>query len=134
VVASHRQRVTSDKNICDSKRSKGPSLYLGAEDDTEELNRRLDLIRAELGFSWGDLADLHLVSLASRDAQLGIFDKAAQKITPTQLCGKLERRIKEIGAVACFIDTSADAFGGDEINRHQVRQFKPSGASGSFSG
>lgn len=36
---------------------------------------------------------------------------------------KLERRIKEIGAVACFIDTSADAFGGDEINRHQVRQF-----------
>lgn len=101
----------------------GPSLYFGAEDDQEELHRRLDQIRAEVGFSWGDLADLHLISLAGQDAQIGIFDKAAQKINPTELCAKLERRIKDIGAVACFIDTSADAFGGDEINRHQVRQF-----------
>jgi RecA-family ATPase len=77
----------------------------------------------ELGITWGDLADLHGVSRAGDDALLGTFNKAAQTINPTELCAKLETRLQELGAIACFIDTSADVFGGDEISRTQVRQF-----------
>ena len=101
----------------------GPSLYVGAEDSKNEIHRRLDQMRVELGISWGDLADFHGKSLAGDDALLGLFSTANQTVNPTKLCKQLERRLQDIGAIACFIDTAADAFGGDEINRQQVRQF-----------
>jgi RecA-family ATPase len=103
------------------KTMQGPSLYFGAEDDKDELHRRLDQIRRELGIAWGDLADFHGTARAGEDALLARVDHGV--IVPTELCARLERRLQEIGAVACFIDTSADVFGGDEINRQQVRQF-----------
>ena len=101
----------------------GPSFYFGAEDDRKEIHRRLDQIRRELALRWGDLADFHGISLAGEDALIGIFDRNAQTIKPTELCARIEDRLRELGAIACIIDTSADAFGGDEINRQQVRQF-----------
>ena len=101
----------------------GPSLYFGAEDELEELHRHLDQNRRELGISWGDLADSHLKSLAGEDALLGTFDRQMQTMRATPLCAKLETRIRDLGAICCMIDTSADVFGGDEISRSQVRQF-----------
>ena len=99
----------------------GRCLYYGAEDGLDELHRRLDQIRRESGLSWGDLADLHLKSLAGENALLSNLDHGI--IKRTELCEKLETRIRELGAIASIIDTSADVFGGDEINRSQVRQF-----------
>jgi RecA-family ATPase len=103
------------------KTKQGPCLYYGAEDELDELHRRVDQIRHGLGLSWGDLADLHLKSLAGEDALLSRLDHGI--IKPTKLCAKLETRIRELGAIASIIDTSADVFGGDEISRTQVRQF-----------
>src|SRR6476660_5847581 len=88
----------------------GPCLYYGAEDDPDELHRRVDQIRCAQGLSWGDLADLHYRSLAGEDALLSTLDHGL--IKPTALCAKLEARIRELGAVACILDTSADVFGG----------------------
>ena len=105
------------------KAMQGPTLYFGAEDEIDELHRRIDQIRRELGLSWGDLADFHIKSLAGEDAVLGAVDKGTQAIRPTKLCARLEARIRELGAIACILDTSADVFGGDEISRLQVRQF-----------
>jgi RecA-family ATPase len=101
----------------------GPFLYIGAEDDEAELHRRLEEIRIELGHSWGDLADFYFRSFAGEDALLGTFDRSAQAMRATPMLGKIETRIEEIGAIACVLDTSADVFGGEEINRTQVRQF-----------
>jgi len=103
------------------KPMQGPSFYFGAEDDRPELHRRLDQIRRESGLSWGDLADLHGISRAGEDALLSVQDRGT--IKPTELLNRLDTRLRDIGAIACFIDTSADVFGGDEINRQQVRQF-----------
>jgi RecA-family ATPase len=101
----------------------GPFLYVGAEDDDNEIHRRLDQIRFELGIRWGDLIDFHFKSLVGEDAILATFDRAQQKMRATARLQGLENRIADLGAVACVIDTSADVFGGDEINRTQVRQF-----------
>ena len=101
----------------------GPFLYIGAEDDTDELHRRLDEMRLELGLSYGDLADIHFRSFVGEDALVATFDRAQQRMTATKLMLKIETRIRDLGAIACVLDTSADVFGGEEISRTQVRQF-----------
>ena len=101
----------------------GPLLYIGAEDDADEIHRRLDHIRQGLGLPWGEFADFHFKALAGEDALLGTFDRAAQVMRATPLLGSVENRLQDLGAIACVLDTSADVFGGDEINRQQVRQF-----------
>jgi RecA-family ATPase len=99
----------------------GPFLYVGAEDDNDEVHRRLDYMRSAGGYSWGDLADFHFKSLVGEDALLGVPERNI--IRPTTLLQKIETRIEELGAIGCAIDTAADVFGGDESNRQQVRQF-----------
>jgi RecA-family ATPase len=99
----------------------GPFLYFGAEDDADEIHIRLDLLRIELGLSWGDLADFHYRSFVGEDSLVTILDRGV--LQPTPLLDRIERRIRELGAIACVLDTAADVFGGDEINRAQVRKF-----------
>ena len=102
----------------------GPFFYIGAEDDADEIHRRLEQIRVGLGLPWGEFADFHFKALAGEDALLATFDRTAQVMRATPL---LEQRgdsaSEHLGAIACVLDTSADVFGGDEINRQQVRQF-----------
>jgi RecA-family ATPase len=99
----------------------GPFLYIGAEDDEDEIHQRVNQIRFELGFDWGKLCDFHFRSLVGEDAIFSVYDKGMMKATA--LMQKVEKRIEDLGAIACAIDTSADVFGGDEISRTQVRQF-----------
>ena len=105
------------------KTMQGPVLYVGAEDDKDEIERRIESSRQGLGVSWGEFCDLHYLSLAGEDALLGVFDKAANKMMPTRLFELLQDRVHNLGAIALAIDTRADVFGGDEVNRGQVRQF-----------
>jgi RecA-family ATPase len=101
----------------------GPFLYVGAEDDEDEIHRRLDQIRFELGLGWGDFCDFHYKSLVGEDAILATYDRATQTMRATSKLDALERKLGDLGAIACVIDTAADVFGGEEINRGQVRQF-----------
>jgi len=48
----------------------GPVVAICCEDDADELHRRLDAIVRHYGASFTDLADLHVLSLAGRDALL----------------------------------------------------------------
>jgi RecA-family ATPase len=105
------------------KTQQGPVLYLGAEDDTDEIHRRLDHMRQEMGLGWGEFCDLHYLSLAGEDALLGVFDKTKNVIRPTDLFECLQDRVQRLDAIACAIDTSADVFGGEENVRTHVRQF-----------
>ena len=105
------------------KTMQGPVLYLGAEDEHDEIHRRLESIRQEMGLEWGEFCDLQFVSLAGEDALLGTFDKAKNAVCPTRLYERVLDRVHNLDAVACAIDTSADVFGGEENIRMQVRQF-----------
>jgi RecA-family ATPase len=105
------------------KTQQGPVLYLGAEDDTDEIHRRLDHIRQEMGLGWGEFCDLKYISLAGEDALLGVFDKTKNVIRPTDLFECLQDKVQRLDAIACAIDTSADVFGGEENVRTHVRQF-----------
>jgi RecA-family ATPase len=102
----------------------GPAIYLGAEDDAPELHRRLASVCNLYGAKFADLikGGLNLLSHVEGDALLAVPDSGGQLI-PTQLYNQLLEAAGDIKPKHIGIDTLADVFGGDEINRRQVRQF-----------
>jgi RecA-family ATPase len=102
----------------------GPALYLGAEDDHDELHRRLTAIVEFYGVKFSDLiaGGLHLLSFAGADAVLAMPDRQG-KVQPTPLFERLLEAAAAIRPRHIGIDATADCFGGNEIDRSQVRQF-----------
>jgi RecA-family ATPase len=102
----------------------GPAIYLGAEDDIDELHRRLEIIAAHYGAKFADLIEggLHTMSFADENMLLGVPDRQ-NRIVPTPLFKRLLKTAGIIKPKHIGIDTSADAFAGNEIERNQVRQF-----------
>jgi RecA-family ATPase len=101
----------------------GPSLFLTAEDETDEVHRRLEDIARDLNKPLRELRDLHIISLAGEEALLGLRDKNSGVIVPTSLFAQLEASVGTLKPAVVSLDTLADVFGGDEIVRAQVRQF-----------
>jgi RecA-family ATPase len=99
----------------------GDCLFLTAEDDMDEVHRRLaDISKAE-GIDLKDLDGLFLSSLAGEDAILAAPDGAMVK--PTELYRALEERINTLEPALVVLDTLADLFGGEENQRAHARQF-----------
>ena len=102
----------------------GPAIYYGAEDDSDELHRRLTAIAEHYGVKFSDLiaGGLHLLSFAGADAVLAIPDRQG-KVQPTPLFDRLLEAAGDIRPRHIGIDATADTFAGNEIDRSQVRQF-----------
>ena len=100
----------------------GGALFICAEDDRDELHRRLaDIVQAE-GVSLGDLDKLTLRSLAGKDALLAVPDPG-DLMAETPLFVALDKWLSEHRPTLVVLDTLADLFGGNEVNRSQARQF-----------
>jgi RecA-family ATPase len=102
----------------------GPAIYVGAEDDADELHRRLGAIAEFYGVKFADLiaGGLHLLSFAGEDAVLAAPDRQG-KIISTPLFDRLLEAAGDIKPRHIGIDATADTFAGNEIDRSQVRQF-----------
>ena len=106
---------------------KGPVLLVNCEDDEGELVRRLQPILKHYGASYADVApDLHIFSLVDRDDETGQLLATVGRdgiVRPTPLYDALLAKARKVQPICIVIDNVADVFGGDEINRSQVRQF-----------
>jgi RecA-family ATPase len=102
----------------------GPALFVDAEDDEQEIHRRLAQILEHYGARFSDAwsSGLHLVSLVGHDPVLGALNRNG-RIEPTKLYKELLERVGDIKPVMTAIASSADVFAGNEIARDQVRQF-----------
>ena len=102
----------------------GPAIYFGAEDEADEIRRRMGDIAAHYGVTFADLiaGGLHLLSFAGKDALLGVANRAGI-IEPTPLFHRLHKAVCAIEPQTLVIDTSADVYAGNENDRMQVRQF-----------
>lgn len=100
----------------------GRTLFLSAEDDEDELHRRLDSIRLHYGATFDDLEGLQLVDLVGENAVLGEISKSGI-IQATALFDAVTGAIERAQCDLVVIDALADAFAGDENNRGQARQF-----------
>lgn len=102
--------------------STGPCLYYGAEDEADELHRRLETIVRRAGQDLADLAGIRLIPMAGLDAVLA-EPNGKGHLAETAIYPKLVSQAMALRPKLIVIDPSADVFGGDEINRAQVRKF-----------
>jgi len=103
--------------------SAGPCLYYGAEDEADELHRRLQTIVGSAGKLLSDLEGIRLIPMAGLDAVLAEPDRKNGNLAATAIYPKLVSQALALRPKLIVIDPSADVFGGDEINRAQVRKF-----------
>lgn len=102
--------------------SAGPCLYYGAEDEADELHRRLQTIVQQSGKQLSDLEGIRLIAMAGLDAVLAEPDRKGN-LAATAIFPKLVSQAMALRPKLIVIDPSADVFAGDEINRAQVRKF-----------
>jgi RecA-family ATPase len=100
----------------------GPVMFVTAEEDHDEIHRRLAAINTHTGRGFAELGGLHFVCLPGEDATLAIAGRDGI-LRPTALFDQLEVEAKKIGPKLIAIEAAADVYGGDENNRGQVRQF-----------
>src|SRR5262249_37886839 len=102
----------------------GSAIYLGCEDEADELHRRLSDIATHYGAQFADLiaGGLHLMSFVAENALLAAPDPTG-RIVPTPLYHRLLQAARDIKPRHIGLDTSSDVYGGNEIDRGQVRQF-----------
>lgn len=99
----------------------GPALFMSAEDEDDELHRRLDdILRAE-GRRYRDVAGLTMRSLAGEDALLAMETQLA--LIESALFKELEARAEQDAPGLIVIDTLADVYPANENDRSKVRQF-----------
>ncbi len=99
----------------------GPCILYTAEDEADELHRRLAATVAKTGHQLADLEGVRIIPMAGLDATLAT--QSLKGIGTTAQFAKLKLEAEKLRPRLIVIDPSADVFAGDEINRVQVRQF-----------
>ncbi|QLP96443.1 MAG: AAA family ATPase [Rhodoblastus sp.] len=96
----------------------GRALYLSAEDELDEVHRRLDGMISD---ALTELDDLTIVPLAGRDAVMAVGGKDALK--PTPMFEAFRNKVEAEAPTVVILDNLADIFAGNEIERAHARQF-----------
>jgi RecA-family ATPase len=102
----------------------GNALFIDAEDEPDELHRRLTNILAYYGAGFADVAGkLHIASLVGKDAVLGAPSRKAGRIEPTTLYAQILEMAGDLKPRVITVASSANVFAGNENDRGQVMQF-----------
>ncbi len=101
----------------------GKAIFLSAEDELDEILRRVHEICDRRQIQMKALTQLRVLPLAGKDALLSVQDRARATMQTTPLWDRLREILTEARPNLLVIDTLADVFGGDEINRVQTRAF-----------
>lgn len=101
----------------------GRAIYLTAEDDLDELHRRLWAICSAEGVGLGELHRLTIRSMVGEDALLATLDPRANVLAPTKLHEEIDALMGEQCPSLVVLDTLADLFPGNENDRALARQF-----------
>lgn len=115
--------VATGANWIGHEVEKGPVLYLSAEDDSDELHRRLASIATAENFEFPDMRDLYIRSTVGMGALLAERIRVVNALHPTALAKDIEKTAKLLGVRMIVLDTLANLFPGDENDRAQVTQF-----------
>jgi RecA-family ATPase len=101
----------------------GNALVLAAEDESDELHRRLFDVATALGRPLADLDRLRIIAAAGYDAALFEADEGAARGVWTRRFLQLGDLVRTHVPRVVILDTSADLYAANENARRQVKQF-----------
>jgi RecA-family ATPase len=101
----------------------GPVIYLSAEDDLDELHRRLNDIAVSYGVALAELDNFHLIPRAGLDAVLAAPGAKPGIISPTSVWRGLLPVIETVKPRLAIFDNLADVYAANENARAEARQF-----------
>jgi RecA-family ATPase len=102
----------------------GGVLYASAEDDPDELHRRIaDIIAGREELSFEAMRGFDILDLSATDALFMKPEGRAGALAVTALFSQIEAKIKELNPCLFITDALANVYGGDENIRTQVAQF-----------
>jgi RecA-family ATPase len=99
------------------------SLAVYCEDDVDELHRRQERINAHYGCPMSALDGIAIESRPGRDCVLMQFSQWGGEGKRREMFDQLEFAAIQHGAKIVILDTVADVFSGNEIDRNQPRTF-----------
>lgn len=97
----------------------GPAVYLSAEDEIDEVHRRLARIEPKLE----RLSALTIIPLAGEDSVLASPQGRDRLIQPTALFKAVQHVVAAHKPALLVLDTAADLYAGNENARNEVRAF-----------
>jgi putative DNA primase/helicase len=98
-----------------------PAVFVSLEDGAGIVRHRLAGICRAWGVDPLALADLYIVDGTENPELFAADQRSAGDVTNTY--AELARLVQSTGAGLVVVDNASDSFGGDEINRRQVRAF-----------
>ena len=115
----------SGKDWFGSMPEPGPAIYIGAEDDENEIHIRLAAIAKHYNVTFKELIDggLHVLCLLGNDATLCALNNKSGKVEVTSLYRQIYEAAGDIKPKNISVDTLSRAFAGNEIDRVQVYAF-----------
>ena len=117
-VASHAHDWIA--NVIDEP---GPVMFFTAEEELTEVHFRLEQIVDHYSeLQWTDLKHLHVKSMAEGDCVLAVPHRT-HILAKTKQYERMELSIKQIAPKLVIMESAADLFAGNEIDRSQVRKF-----------
>ena len=101
----------------------GTSVMLSAEDDKDELHRRLAEVVKGGGLAFSALTKLLICIRAGKDALLATVPAPSATLKPSRIYEQISDCMAAHKPVLLVLDTLADLFPGNENDRAQARQF-----------
>lgn len=113
--------VSEGLPFMNNKVLRGPTLYVSAEDERPEVDRRVKAIKRVMPFN--TLADFHTLCVDDLEDPSLFAPGPDGRCIFTPLLTAIEQIIATIRPVGVGLDPLADLFGGNEISRIEVRAF-----------
>jgi len=103
--------------------NQGPVIYFSAEDDLDELTRRMNRICRADGTALNTSFELHLLPFAGEEAALVTESHKSNLLERTGLFRRLEATLDSTSAMLLILDNLADIYCGNENNRALAKAF-----------
>jgi AAA domain len=100
----------------------GPVIVFSGEEDEPEMRRRLDRVARKRGLEADKIENLHFYFADPEKSLLGISTPAGT-IVQTPLFASLAASVKQVRPALIVVDSVAATFGGNYVDRVQVRMF-----------